>query len=111
MDIACKVCGAQVPQPKRGYRLYCTSCKDLNDDIERIRRHISRLDAGDHEVTLTEPRMALLRYELFCLVAQLPRTRDRKGRYESSGVSPRYDARVTAGKPGLLECADASAEE
>ena len=90
MDIACDVCGRAVEQPTRGYRLYHTECKALHDDVERIKKHLDRLEAGTHEVKLTTKRAAQLRFDLFCMVSQVPRPRDARGRYVASGVSEEY---------------------
>lgn len=77
----CPMCAAGVPQPARGYRLYCLTCKPLNDDIERIRKHVAAIKAGTHPACLSLQAIVELRYELFCLVSELPRPRDKAGRY------------------------------
>jgi hypothetical protein len=95
VEAICTVCDRPVPQPRGGYRLYHPECKALHDDMERLKKHLSQLRQGVHQVKLSPKQTAQLRYELFCLVSELPRLRDSRGRFASSGASTEYDREVS----------------
>lgn len=91
MEITCSVCGRPVKQPKRGYRLYHPECRSLHDDLERLRKHLARIEDGTHPAALSPKVLAELRFELFTFASAIPRQRDKLGRYVASGVSSEYE--------------------
>lgn len=90
-SIVCSVCGREVEQPPRGYRLRHAACVQLHEDLERLRKHVAQLAEGTHPAQLQPEQLATLRFELFCLASDMPRPRDAQGRFVSSGLSPSYD--------------------
>lgn len=98
MDVSCSVCTKPVIQKKRGVTLYHPECKPLHDDLERLRKHLAQLADGTHPAKLSPRRLTELRFELFCLVSEIPRPRDARGRYVSSRLSTEYDRTVAERK-------------
>lgn len=94
MGVECEVCGRSVPQRRRGITLYHPGCKPLHDDLIRMRKHLAKIAAGTHPAQLSPRKLAELRFDLFCLVSELPRPRDEHGRYVSSQLSAEYDRTV-----------------
>jgi hypothetical protein len=111
MEVVCEVCGRDVPQKKRGITLYHPACKVLHDDLKRIRKHLDLIKAGTHPANLEPQSLVELRYELFCLVSEIPRPRIAKGRpgagqYLTSRLSPAYDDAVKAKKAKAAAAAE-----
>lgn len=79
--VTCDVCGRSVEQPRTSRRLRHPACKELRDDLERVRRHLEQIAEGTHPTGILPRQVADLRYDLICLLADLPRVRDRRGRW------------------------------